>query len=62
MPTVLQHISSLLRAQELCRNLGEVNDFVKVLGIEWQAELDTFRPLIVTNFIPSREPTQCTLT
>ena len=62
MPTVIQHISSPLRAQELHRKLGEVNDFVKVLGIEWNAELDSFRPMIAANLIPHKELTKRTLT
>ena len=62
MPTILQHVSPSLRAQEPCRKLGEVNDSVKVLGIEWNAELDSFHPMIAANFIPSRELTKRTLT
>ena len=62
VPTVLQHVPSPLRTQELCRNLGEANDFVKVLGMEWHADLDSFRPMIATNLIPSGKPTKRTLT
>ena len=59
-PTALQHISSPLRAQEPCHKLGEISNFVKVLGIKWNAELDSFLQMIATN-LPSRELTKRTL-
>ena len=62
MPTILEHISTLLRTKELCCKLEEVNNFVKILGIEWNAELDSFFPMIAANLIPSRGLTKQTLT
>ena len=62
MPIVLAHIPSPLRAQEPRCKLGEEIDFVKVLGLEWNAELDSFRPIVAANLIPSRGLTKRALT
>ena len=44
-PAVLAHIPSHLRDSENSQEIKS-NDFVKVLGVEWNASLDSFRPTI----------------
>ena len=42
-PMVLKHLSHDLIDQQPSRELPAVDNFTKVLGLEWTAELDAFR-------------------
>ena len=46
VPAALKHVSPHLLDEQATYEIVHNNNFVKVLGIEWNAELDCFRPMI----------------
>ena len=61
LPAVLKQVPPDLRDQQPCLEIGEVSEFTKVLGVEWDGESDSFRPLITTNLIACERLTKRTL-